>query len=430
MDSAGKELPLYDKNEKEITYSVEEVPLKGYVSEKKGFDFYNTKGNIVIQKIDADTKEPLAGATLAIYDGQTQIEKWVSGASAHVVEAVLTPGKAYTLREIAAPDGYALAADMTFTVPANGNSLTVTMSDKPIIGKVILEKLDSATRKTLAGAEFALYSNAGTRIYAAGTTGSYKATSSTSNGVFVTDSTGKLTITDLPYGAYYFVETKAPAGYVLSSEKLGFTISKAAETIEVTYLDSQAVGSVKLHKVGSAGSRSLEGAVFELYSRTPKSIGQAVSSTIFPDAYYRYGSYTTNSSGDIYVDNLPWDDYYFIEVKAPDGYKIETDISGDPLVYTFTINESSSSATVDLGDIYNNPTDEEEVPPESGVLGARVKNDVLGVRSKPSKGVLGTRVGPATGDASAIALWLTLMVACIGTIVWMLVGRKKKALEK
>ncbi|MBQ7588949.1 MAG: LPXTG cell wall anchor domain-containing protein [Lachnospiraceae bacterium] len=40
--------------------------------------------------------------------------------------------------------------------------------------------------------------------------------------------------------------------------------------------------------------------------------------------------------------------------------------------------------------------------------------------------MLGTRVGPATGDASAIALWLGLLIACIGTIVWLIAGRKRK----
>ena len=41
-------------------------------------------------------------------------------------------------------------------------------------------------------------------------------------------------------------------------------------------------------------------------------------------------------------------------------------------------------------------------------------------------GVKGARVAPATGDASAIALWLGLLLACIGTIVWLLMSSKNK----
>lgn len=423
-DSSKNPLPKYDDNGKLIKYDVDERPVEGYVKEKKGFDIYNTKGHVVIQKLDLDTREPLAGATLAIYDGSKQVEKWVSETSAHILEATLTPGKSYTLRELSAPEGYEVAEDITFTAPADGTDITVTMEDRPVIGSVRLTKRDSATRETLAGAEFALYTSEGTRIYATGSAGSYTVTKSTSNGVFATNSSGILEINELPRGAYYFVETKAPEGYKLSSERVSFTISKYGEMVEVTYLNSGSLGSVKLTKVGEAGTRGLAGAVFELYAKTPRTIGQAAASTVFSDSYYRYGTYTTNSSGEIYVSGLPWDDYYFLEVKAPDGYEIAKDISGDPLVYTFTISADNAGATIDLGTITN-----ERV--ETGVLGERrePESGVLGVRSAPKKGVLGTRVGPATGDASGIALWLTLMVACIGTIIWMLASKRKKGAQ-
>ena len=91
---------------------------------------------------------------------------------------------------------------------------------------------------------------------------------------------------------------------------------------------------------------------------------------------------------------------------------------------------STTSATIDLGGIVNTPTEEEE-PPQ--VLGERIKrggvvNGVLGVRAKPNSGVLGERIGPVTGDASNIVLWLLLLGACVATIVATVVtGKKKKA---
>lgn len=442
-DDKGNKLPTYDSAGRPISYVVEELPITGYLSEKVNYDFYNTAGDILIRKIDADTRAPLSGAVLAIFDGSTEIERWTSGTSAHVIESALTAGKTYTLREITAPEGYGVAEDMTFTVPADGSSITVTMSDPPIIGSVRLTKRDASTRETLAGAEFALYNDAGTRIYATGSAGSYSATTSTSNGVFVTDSAGTLTIADLPYGTYYFVETKAPEGYTLSTERLGFTILRSGELVEVTYLNTKATGAVRLRKVGSDGTRSLAGAVFELYAATPRSIGQAASSTIFSDAFFRYGTYRTNSAGELYVGDLPWDDYYFIEVEAPSGYETATDVNGDDLVYTFTVNAANADVTIDLGGIVNTPERPPITPPPGptptptpGVLGARVKrggvvNGVLGVRAKPSSGVLGVRVGPVTGDASNIILWLLLLTACVATIVATIVtGRKKKTATK
>ena len=442
-DKDGNQLPAYDYKGRAIKYTVKEVPVSGYLAEQNGYDLINTLGDILIRKIDESTGAPLSGATLAIFDGSTEIERWVSGASAHVIESELKPGKTYTLREISAPEGYDVADDMTFTVPTDGKNITVTMSDPPIIGSVRLTKRDATTRETLAGAEFALYTDAGARIYATGSTGSYRATDSTSNGVFVTDSAGTLTISDLPYGTYYFVETKAPEGYALSSERLGFTVLRTGELVEVTYLNTKSTGSVRLRKVGEGGTRSLAGAVFELYAATPRSIGQAASSTIFSNAYYRYGTYRTNSNGEIYVGDLPWDEYYFIEVEAPDGYELAKDVNGDDLVYTFTINAASADRTIDLGGIVNTPERPPITPPPGptptptpGVLGARVKrggvvNGVLGVRAKPSSGVLGVRVGPVTGDASNIILWLLLLSACVATIVATIItGRKKKTATK
>ncbi len=456
-DSEGNKLATTDSAGRPITYEVEEEPVSGYLSEQNGFDFYNTKGSILIRKIDANTRVPLSGADLAIFDGATEVERWTSSTSAHVIEANLTAGKTYTLRELKAPEGYGTAADMTFTVPADGSGITVTMSDPPIIGSVRLTKRDEATRETLAGAEFALYTDAGARVYATGSAGSYRATDLTSNGIFVTDASGNLVISDLPYGTYYFVETKAPDGYALSAERLGFTILRSGELVEVTFLDVKALGSVRLRKVNEDGTRALAGAVFELYARTPRTIGQAASSTIFSDAYFRYGTYRTNSEGELYVGDLPWDDYYFIEVDAPTGYVTATDVDGSDLVYTFTIDRYSSDRVIDLGGIVNTPerppitpppgpsptptpttvvTTSTPTPPAAGVLGARVKrggvvNGVLGVRAKPSSGVLGVRVGPVTGDASNIILWLLLLTACVATIVATIVtGRKKKTVTK
>jgi len=451
-DSEGNKLPTYDSEGRPITYTVEETPIENYLSEKVNYDFYNTWGDILIRKIDADTRAPLAGAVLAVYDGSKEIERWTSGRSAHVMQPdLLTPGRTYTLREITAPEGYEAVDDMTFTVPTDGNRITVTMSDPPIVGSVRLTKRDASTRETLAGAEFALYNEAGTRIYATGTAGSYRATETTSNGVFVTDASGMLEISNLPYGTYYFRETKAPDGYSLTTERAGFTIIRSGELVEVTVLDPKAEGSVRLRKLDTSG-RTLAGAVFELYAATPRTVGMAATATIFSDAYYRIGTYRTNAAGEIYVTGLPWDDYYFIEVDAPSGYVVSRDVNGDDLVYTFRISAATADRTIDLGGIINSPEEPptgptitptpgvlgERVPratstptPKGGVLGERVAKGgvvqgVLGVRAKPNSGVLGERVGPVTGDASNIVLWLLLLGACVATIVATIVTGKKK----
>ena len=423
------DLPALDNSGKEIVYTVEEKPVAGYSYAKNGYDFINTAGDIKILKIDAATGESLAGAELAIFDGATELERWTSTYGHHVVTSALKGGSTYTLRELSAPAGYMVAADKSFTVPTDGSAIEVTMEDTKIVGNVRLTKRDAATRDALSGAEFALYREDGTRVYAVGSAGSYRYTSATSNGVFAVNSSGVVEITELPYGTYYFTETKAPEGYSLSSERLTFTVSSNGATEEVSFLDTKVLGAARLRKVNAGGARSLAGAVFELYAKTPTGASSAIASTIYSDVYYRVGRYTTDATGSIYVGDLPWDDYYFIEVEAPDGYEINTDVNGDPLVYRFTVGDSGTADMVyDLGSITNAVVP--DTPPEEGVAGRRrggVLSGVLGVRAAPKRGVLGERVGPATGDTANIILWMLLLLVSIGAIIGVgIAGKKKK----
>ncbi len=424
-----KQLPKYDANGKEISYRVAEEELAGYISEVKGNDITNTPSKIVISKLDATEHTELPGAVLSIIRKRDnkEVDRWTSGSTPHYIEA-LEIGEVYILKEITAPAGYALAKPVEFQVGVNGVVQKVEMFDDPIIGSVTLTKYDATNREKLAGAEFALYTKDGKEVAVNGTTGSYTY-SKTGSGTktLVVNGSGELKVDKMPYGTYYFKETKAPNGYELKSETIGFSITDHGVNVTVSFEDPRLLGSASLLKTDEDGN-ALAGAEFELYSKTPTTTGQAAASTVFSDAYYRYGTYTTDSEGRIKVENLPWDDYYFIETKAPEGYQTNRDVSGDPLVYTFTINaDNAGSSVVNVATVTNEKID-------TGVLGERVPpaekvSGVLGVRSKPKAGVLGTRVGPATGDASAIALWITLLVACIGTIVWMIASRKKKGLE-
>ncbi|MCI6408991.1 MAG: Cna B-type domain-containing protein [Lachnospiraceae bacterium] len=448
----GKKLPAYTTDGQKIVYRVDEVEIPGYLSEKvevvegKVFDFYNTYGELLIRKVDSITGATLAGAELVILDyAGTEVDRWVSGTSAHAVDITKVEfDKTYTLREVSAPTGYKVAPDQTFTFK-KGETTVVTMRDEKITGSVKLRKLDATTREALEGAEFALYREDGSRVYASGTAGSYRYSETSSNGRFVVDAAGELEVTDLPYGSYYFTETVAPSGYIRSTDRFSFSVLSDGETVEVVALNAKEVGSVRLRKTNADGSVSLAGAVFELYAKTPTTVSSAIAATIYSDVYYRVGTYTTDASGEIYVGDLPWDDYYFVEVEAPAGYEVNTDVNGDPIAYTFTIG-SSATATVsyDLGRITNSttPPDTPVVPSSGGeVRGERRPTDtgrrsggvlsgVLGVRAAPKAGVLGERLGPVTGDAFNIFLWTLLLLASIGSIIAVAIAnarRKKNA---
>ena len=118
---------------------------------------------IEISKQDIYGNE-LVGAKMQLdnSDGKV-VEKWTSDGTNHVVTEL--PAGDYTLKEIAAPDGYVIATDIRFTVDVygkitvenvdatavseNGNPLIVMVDDTT---KVKISKRDITTDKELAGA--------------------------------------------------------------------------------------------------------------------------------------------------------------------------------------------------------------------------------------------------------------------------------------
>lgn len=87
-------------------------------------DIYLVKDEVTkvsIKKTDITGSEELAGARLLLKDKEGNvIEGWMSGTEAHVFEKELIAGETYTLAEVTAPDGYEVAANITFTVNKDG----------------------------------------------------------------------------------------------------------------------------------------------------------------------------------------------------------------------------------------------------------------------------------------------------------------------
>lgn len=470
-----KDLPKFDESGQLIIYKVEEdltnlggytsTPADGYTitpdADKTlvrytGNVFENRPSYFRVRKTEVldGVQSTLAGATMRVIDkNKKEIDRWVTTETDdHYVEGLVF-GETYTLEEVEAPKGYLKIKPYVFTVDESfmkpkDEIEPVIVDDPKITGSLTLTKRDATTRETLAGAEFTLYDSANKAVHVTGSSGDYKYTKDTTKGTtLAVNSSGTLKVTELPCGTYYFKETKAPKGYVLKTTTEKVTLTEDSYDKTVTFLNEQSKGTAELHKTNSSGT-SLAGAVFELYSATPKTAGQAAASTIYSDAYYRYGTYTTGSDGIIRVTGLPWDDYYFIETKAPSGYKTNVDVNGDPLVYPFSIDSSNATASIGYRVTVTNDTDggggggggeyESTITSDGGgggsaVAGVRRKStisDVLGVRAKPTSGVLGVRVGPVTGDAANIALWLLLLVASISMIVVICIQnhkRKKRA---
>ena len=108
---------------------------------------------IEIVKVDGVTKKNLPGAELVVLDKkEKEIDRWITMEEPHKVKG-LHVGETYILREIKAPDGYAIVDDMEFTVEKDTEKIqVVSLADKPIE----IVKVDGVTKKNLAGAKLAV----------------------------------------------------------------------------------------------------------------------------------------------------------------------------------------------------------------------------------------------------------------------------------
>ncbi|MFR7718370.1 MAG: Cna B-type domain-containing protein, partial [Lachnospiraceae bacterium] len=128
-------LPKYENGE-ELTYTITEDPVDGYISEVDGYDVTNTR-SAAVSKVDIGTGEELTGAHFQVLDGVGNIvDEWDSESGTnHVIKGIETDVK-YTLHESKAPEGYEVTADVTFTVAKDG---TVTATASVVNGVIIVE---------------------------------------------------------------------------------------------------------------------------------------------------------------------------------------------------------------------------------------------------------------------------------------------------
>jgi len=111
----------------------------------------SNKPNVVeISKKDITGGAELPGASLILKNESGEVvESWVSGETAHVIKGL--PAGTYTLTETAAPDGYALAEDITFVLTDSLEVQQIAMYDEQIL--IHFSKKDVTGEKELPGAQ-------------------------------------------------------------------------------------------------------------------------------------------------------------------------------------------------------------------------------------------------------------------------------------
>lgn len=336
------------------------------------------KGNISMQKVSSNPTMTegngcysLEGAVYGVYDKDSNlITQMTTNAEGKAVSESIPYGT-YWLKEIEAPEGFALNPNWSEAITLNAESAVVTVTDIPQNDpiNVVLQKRDADTAEdnsqgsaSLQNAEFTVKYYKGyydsdpkaqgieaARSWVLKTDeqgickllDSYKV----SGDDFYKDSNGYETF---PLGTVTIQETKAPSGYLIDSQIFVRQI-KGEGTIEPVDVYNEVIVSEKVIRGGVSiekwdfetkkkvpqGSATLAGAEFTITNQSAKAV------IVDGKSYEKGKEIMTIKSDEEGIastknDVLPYGEYQISETKAPDGYLP----AGENLTQNFSIRKN------------------------------------------------------------------------------------------
>jgi uncharacterized surface anchored protein len=260
----------------------------GYI-DTYSVDFENKpKSGLYVTKHDKDTKAPLKDAKFQVYQDNTLIGTYATNAEGVFFIGGLEPGW-YTVSESAAPQGYILD-DTPKSVQVITETLHRLEFENSRLASLQIIKTDEFNGEPLAGARFRV---------------------TTQNGEFVgdvsTDASGKAVIPSMEPGWYVISETKAPTGYLVT--EAARTVEVKATVPTVVTITNRAENNLEIVKLDFFTRAPLAGATFKVEHANGANIG----------------TFNTDAAGKILIGNLKEGAYVVSEIKAPDGYQLDSE---------------------------------------------------------------------------------------------------------
>ncbi|WEV14231.1 SpaA isopeptide-forming pilin-related protein [Clostridium perfringens D] len=349
----------YWKSDKEYSFNIAENG-KTYVKYVKNSPI---QAKVRVIKVDSKDGKPLKGVKFQIRNADTKklveftnfigiIPMKTTTLETNKNGELVTPQNLaygnYLLEEVEPLEGYIKVNPIPFKIDENsvleeikdlGTIYTQKVSNDRITANMELLKLDKETNKPLENIEFKVTALDG---FMKGKTWNLKS-----------DDKGLVSLKGLEYGNYRVDEVKTLWNYVLNKEPIFFSVKENGKTIKLQMTNKKIRGSVELFKFDKDTNRPLEGVKFDLLNGDKK-----------------VGTYTTDNTGKITVNNLEAGNYTWVEVEAIDHYN-KVDKKYDFNIYKDGQLEKIDVAnTVKTGELDFSKTD---VTTGDSIDGAKVK---------------------------------------------------------
>ena len=243
------------------------------------------------------------------------------------------PYGTYYFKEVEAPYGYELSDEIIEVKINDENSnlgVFIVVND-PLKKADLLQKIDTFTKDVVSGCEFEIYNDDGRMIYSA-----------------KTDNNGKVQIPIIYFengGKYYYKEVSAPKMYQVDEEAKEFIAKydeeKCEWTLELIEVgnDRKTIEQVILRKTDRETGEPLQGCEFTIVLLDEN--GEEYVNQ-YGEKIYLVEKGVTNEEGEYVIKDVPYGTYRFVEIKAPEGYELDEDITG----LEFTVDERSGDTLI------------------------------------------------------------------------------------
>lgn len=344
-------LKVLDQTFEAKIYTPEQKTIKYVISNQK-FTSY-----LQLIKKDADNGKTvtLSSASFKIFDvdndkyltqrvGMDRIDTWHTDKKGIATLPLKLSAGHYRLEEVKAPEGYLINKEtVDFEITSTHVSIVdkenqpitiVEMKDAKPTGDIELLKTDKDTGGALAGVQYQFTAAADVLDPADGTViykqGDLIAVNGNTSGIYTTNSTGEISITDLPLGSYSIQESKALDGYVKDDHVYTFVLEQENDK-QTAYIHTQELKNQKTKF--SFMKYDEEG--FEL-------IGAELS--LIDKDNIVIDSWTSGNKPHMLEGLKVGESYTLTENNAPDGFVKAKDV-------TFTVKNTEEVQKIEMTDI-------------------------------------------------------------------------------
>lgn len=284
------------------------VYLSGQEQEVIQVHFGNSpKGAVLVKKVSASDNTPLSDVEFFVTTADGAVVgdangKFVTDSAGSFLVEGIEPGTTLVIKETRAKSGY-LLDDTPQTVQVKaGQTVTVEFRNQPL-GNLVIEKWGriGTTTVPLEGVRFEIKYANGQYVDAGGGTLS-------SNGIYYSDSTGKVVLSGIT-GTVIVTELESVEGYAIDPDSQSQTVTINPNDTQTLRFYNDAVGGVEIIKVSEADkTERLSGVTFEI---------RRVSDDALVDTV------TTGKTGSVYV-TLEDGSFYAVETESAEGFKLDS----------------------------------------------------------------------------------------------------------